>query len=825
MKLTKALSEIAFKRTNLQIAITYPEGGHMMKKWVALALGTGLVLSLPQEVPAEKSSKADDAKWKLVWSDEFSKTEIDHSKWNFETGNWIVDKDGNPVAAGWGNNEKQFYTDKNENAFVKDGKLVIRAKKEQASDQFGTYDYTSAKLTTKGTFSKTYGRYEMRAKLPTGKGMWPAFWMLPEEDRYGGWAASGEIDIMESWGSQPEKVAGTIHYGETWPNNKYTGKDYHFAEGDGIDKWHTYAVEWEPGEIRWYVDGQLYQTQNDWYAKEANKASKYSYPAPFDQDFYLVMNLAVGGWFDGDVDETTPFPADMEVDYVRVFDLKNGKYRDAVEPMYSDEEVVLPEGAKQPLKDGNLVYDEDYIEPITTVTNGAQALNPTYWNYVALPDFGGVGSIDVIDLAGSRFADISIDQAGSQPYSHQLIQNVSLGQGGHYKVTFDAKADAARSIAVKVGGGPDRGYAKYSDEGSFDLTTDVQTYSMTFDMTEETDLAARLEFNVGLSTSGVQIGNVRVEQTPREAFDPNATKPMLGDGNHVYNGTFDQGAMDRMTYWTFDPGVTKGTGTVDPVERLFRFETNKKKGAPATLVQQGIQLQEGHEYVLRFKARAERVDGIQVGLNGMDGNAYLPLERIALSKAFDTYEVPFTMEAGTDLMSQLQFIFGSEKGVIEIDDVELRDVTPVYIDPSPLKNGAFTEGLTNWGSYVHFDAQAAVEAVNEAAHISITQEGNEAWSVLMEQGGLELQQNQTYVVQFDASSTVARSFEVTLENAGYYRYLSEVVSVTPETNTYTFEVTMPVTDMTGLKFLMGRTEGSPLGAHDITIDNVSVTLK
>ncbi|WP_214795842.1 MULTISPECIES: carbohydrate binding domain-containing protein [unclassified Exiguobacterium] len=796
-----------------------------MKKWVALALGTGLVLSLPQEVPAEKSSKADDAKWKLVWSDEFSKAEIDHSKWNFETGNWIVDKDGNPVAAGWGNNEKQFYTDKNENAFVQDGKLVIRAKKEQASDQFGTYDYTSAKLTTKGTFSKTYGRYEMRAKLPTGKGLWPAFWMLPEEDRYGGWAASGEIDIMESWGSQPDKVAGTIHYGETWPNNKYTGKDYHFAEGDGIDKWHTYAVEWEPGEIRWYVDGQLYQTQNDWYAKEANKASKYSYPAPFDQDFYLIMNLAVGGWFDGDVDETTPFPAEMEVDYVRVFDLKNGKYRDAVEPTYSDEEIVLPEGAKQPLEDGNLVYDEDYTEPITTVTNGAQALNPTYWNYVALPDFGGVGSVDVIDLAGSRFADISIDQAGSQPYSHQLIQNVSLGQGGHYKVTFDAKADAARSIAVKVGGGPDRGYAKYSDEGSFDLTTDVQTYSMTFDMTEETDLAARLEFNVGLSTSGVQIGNVRVEQTPREAFDPNATKPKLGDGNHVYNGTFDQGAMDRMTYWTFDPGVTKGTGTVDPVERLFRFETNKKKGAPATLVQQGIQLQEGHEYVLRFKARAERVDGLQVGLNGANGDAYLPLQRVALSEAFDTYEIPFTMEAGTDLMSQLQFILGSEKGVIEIDDVELRDVTPIYIDPSPLKNGAFTEGLTNWGSYVHFDAQAAVEAVNEAARISITQEGNEAWSVLMEQGGLELQQDQTYVVQFDASSTVARSFEVTLENAGYYRYLSEVVSVTPETNTYTFEVTMPVTDMTGLKFLMGRTEGSPLGAHDITIDNVSVTLK
>ena len=797
-----------------------------MKKWVALALGTGLALSFAQDAPAEnQGNKPDNTKWKLVWSDEFNQNEIDRTKWNFETGNWIIDKDGNPVAPGWGNNEKQYYTDKNENAFVEDGKLVIRAKREQTTDELGTYDYTSAKLSTKGLFNKTYGRYEMKAKLPTGKGLWPAFWMLPEEDRYGGWAASGEIDIMESWGSQPDKVAGTIHYGETWPNNKYTGKDYHFAEGDGIDSWHTYAVEWEPGEIRWYVDGNLYQTQNDWYAKGNDKATKFSYPAPFDQDFYLVMNLAVGGWFDGDVDETTPFPAEMEVDYVRVFDLQNRDYREAVEPTYSDEAIVLPEGAKQPLEDGNLIYDENYEQPITTVTNGSQTLDPTYWNYVALPDFGGVGSVDVIDLAGSRFADISISEAGSQPYSHQLIQHVSLAQGGHYKVTFDASADEARSIAVKVGGGAERGYAKYSDEGAFDLTTDVQTYSLTFDMTEENDLAARLEFNVGLSTAGVQIGNVRVEQAPREAFDPDATKPALGDGNMVYNGTFDQGAMDRLTYWTFDSGVTKGTGTVDPAVRHFRFETNKKKGEPATLVQKGIQLNEGREYVVRFNARAERLDGLQVGFVGADGDVYLPLQNIALTDEFDTYEVKFTMESATDLMSQLQFVLGSEKGVIEIDDVEMFDVTPIYMDPSPLKNGTFADGFTNWGSYVHFDAQAAVQAVNEAALVSITSEGNETWSVLMEQGGLELHKDQTYVVQFDASSTVARTFEVTVENAGYYRYLSEVAAVGPETKTFTYELTMPVTDMTGLKFLMGKTSGSPLGAHDIVIDNVSVTLK
>lgn len=795
-----------------------------MNKWIAVAIGTGLALSLTQGVSAEKTEKKEQAKWKLVWSDEFNKRTIDRSKWNFDKGNWIVDEQGNPVAQGWGNNEKQFYTDKNENAFVKNGKLVIRAQKEKTTDQFGTYDYTSAKLTTKGKFSQTYGRYEMRAKLPLGKGLWPAFWMLPEQDRYGGWAASGEIDIMESWGSQPDKVAGTIHYGETWPNNKYTGKDYHFEDGQRIDQWHTYAVEWEPGEIRWYVDGNLYQTQNDWYAKGKNEAEKFSYPAPFDQNFYLIMNLAVGGWFDGDVDATTPFPAEMEVDYVRVYDTKNGKYPEAVEPVYSDEPVVLPAEAKQPLADGNLVYDQAFEQPIRSISEGTQPLDPTYWNYVALPDFGGRGTVDVTELAGTRFADVSIEQPGSQPYAHQLIQNVSLGQGGHYKVSFDAKADAARSIAVKVGGGPDRGFAKYSDEGSFDLTTEVNTYSMTFDMTEATDLAARLEFNVGLSTAGVQIGNVRVEQATREPLDPNATKPALENGNQLYNGTFDQGAMDRMTFWQFDAGATKGTGTVDPDARHFVFKSNGKKGAPATLSQRGVQLQEGHDYVLSFNARSERIRSLTVGIDGESG-AHLPAKTFELSRTVKPFELAFTMTNTTDLMSQLQFVFGNDKGTVELDDVRLIDVTKPEVNPNPLQNGSFTDGLNAWGSYVHYDAQAAIDVVNEAARIQITNEGQEPWSVLLEQGNLALAANQTYVVTFEAASSVARTMDVTVENAAYTRYLSETVAVGPEPKTFTFEMTMPQLDTAALKFLMGRTSDSPLGAHDVTIDQVDIRLK
>jgi len=207
-----------------------------MKKWLAVALGTGLVLSYAGTGHAEKADKKDKTKWKMVWSDEFTKQQLDRTKWTYDTGNWIVDAEGNAISPGWGNNEKQYYTTKKDNSFIRDGKLVIRAKEEKTTDSLGSYDYTSAKLKTKGLFSKTYGRYEIKAKLPTGKGLWPAFWMLPEQDKYGAWASSGEIDVMEAWGSQPDKVAGTIHYGENWPNNKYTGKDYHFPDGGRIDQ-------------------------------------------------------------------------------------------------------------------------------------------------------------------------------------------------------------------------------------------------------------------------------------------------------------------------------------------------------------------------------------------------------------------------------------------------------------------------------------------------------------------------------------------------------------------------------------------------------------
>lgn len=263
--------------------------------------------------------------WTLVWNDEFNSTEIDPTKWMFDIGNgfWANLAAQTDWVAGWGNNELEYYLA--ENAHIEAGKLIITAKQEEyggeADDSMQTFQYTSAKLKTAGLFTRAYGKFEARIKLPVGRGFWPAFWMLPQDNAYGGWAASGEIDIMEAKGSYPGGVSGALHYGGQWPNNTFSGDSYDFPADGTINDFHVYGVEWEPGEIRWYVDSVLYQTQNNWSSQGANQSAPYAYPAPFDQSFYLILNLAVGGHFDGDPDATTPFPSTMEVDYVRVYEL------------------------------------------------------------------------------------------------------------------------------------------------------------------------------------------------------------------------------------------------------------------------------------------------------------------------------------------------------------------------------------------------------------------------------------------------------------------------------------------------------------------------
>jgi beta-glucanase (GH16 family) len=185
-------------------------------------------------------------------------------------------------------------------------------------------------MLTRGKFSKTYGRFEFRAKMPTGQGIWPAMWLLPQDEKYKGWAASGEIDVFESRGQEPGKVLGTLHYGSSWPANVHTGKDFVFPDKGTIADWHIYVLEWEPGEMRWFIDGKLYQTQNFWWssskrggnggAAPASEADLNPWPAPFDQNFFILLNVAVGGQFLGPPNDKTVFPVEMLVDYIRVYD-------------------------------------------------------------------------------------------------------------------------------------------------------------------------------------------------------------------------------------------------------------------------------------------------------------------------------------------------------------------------------------------------------------------------------------------------------------------------------------------------------------------------
>jgi autotransporter-associated beta strand protein len=243
----------------------------------------------------------------LSWQDEFDGAAVETTRWSYDLGTG-----SQHGLTGWGNNELQYYTNRVQNAAVSGGMLQITARRET----FGGQAYTSARLKTQGKFSQAGGRFEIRASLPTGQGLWPAIWMLPANDTYGGWAASGEIDIMEARGQHPDRVAGTIHFGGPWPNNTQSSATRILPAGQTIAQFHTYALEWDTSgspEIRWYVDEVLYATRNSWWSTGG------AYPAPFDKPFFMLLNLAVGGDYVGSPNASTPFPAMMQVDYVRAF--------------------------------------------------------------------------------------------------------------------------------------------------------------------------------------------------------------------------------------------------------------------------------------------------------------------------------------------------------------------------------------------------------------------------------------------------------------------------------------------------------------------------
>lgn len=241
----------------------------------------------------------------LVWEDNFDQTSLDTSAWEIQTGDGC---DQGAGMCGWGNSELQNY--QADNITLANGIMTIEARKQRIqSTKYTSGRIRSANMPSGGEWA--FGRFEARMKIPEGQGMWPAFWMLPT-DPVEGWPISGEIDIFESTGQSSNVSYGTIHYGQPWPDNKHTGGHIIKQPGKWSDNFHTYAVEWEAGEIRWYLDNMLYST------KTVADVAPEDWPFDGRNNFHLIFNVAVGGTWGGAVDDSA-LPQTMEVDYVRVY--------------------------------------------------------------------------------------------------------------------------------------------------------------------------------------------------------------------------------------------------------------------------------------------------------------------------------------------------------------------------------------------------------------------------------------------------------------------------------------------------------------------------
>ena len=424
----------------------------------------------------KKASVPDYEGYSLLWNDEFDGKTLDETKWNREV-----------HEPGWTNNELQEYTTSDENIFVRNGNLVLKAVK---SERNGKPYYTSGKVQGWNKTQFQYGKVVVSAKVPEGKGLWPAIWMMPnQESKYGQWPKCGEIDIMESLGNDTTVSYSTIHYGE--PHAEQQGTIEKKGDESFSAKFHEYSVEWEPGEMRFYTDGELVLTCNDWFTAVEGGDDK-PYPAPFDQPFYVQLNLAVGGDWPGNPDETTNFDnAEFQIDYVRVYQ----------KAAYDTNVTKPPMTFREALPDGNFIRNGNFA----TAENLEDDVD---WKFLLFN--GGVGAAEI----KNGEIVITSTNCGTEEYSVQLVHpDLPMLKGHKYKVSFDIKADEPRKCIVCVSA-PNAGWIRYLKDTSIDLTTEWKTFTFEFEMKDKDDNNGRLEFNMGKhkDTATIHITNVRVEE-------------------------------------------------------------------------------------------------------------------------------------------------------------------------------------------------------------------------------------------------------------------------------------------------------------------------
>lgn len=739
--------------------------------------------------PSSTTSPVDETHkgYTLKWEEQFNGTSLNRDDWNVEL-----------HEPGWVNNELQEYVDSEKNIYVKDGNLVLKPVKTVGSD--GKVSYTSGRINTQNKHNFKYGLFEARLKVPAGQGYLPAFWMMPaNENLYGQWPRCGEIDIMEVLGNETKTSYGTIHYGN--PHSESQGK-HTLEKGNFSDEYHTFSVEWEPGKINWYVDGRLMHTENDWYSATEGQG-EITYPAPFDQPFYIILNLAVGGNWPGNPDETTDFDkAAFMVDYVKVF--QKDSYNEDVEK--PEKEVIL----RDPDKDGNYVNNGNF----QTAEDLADEKD-----WIFLTTLGGEAAAEIKD--GQLL--INTTEEGTADYSVQLVQpDIPMKKGATYKVKFDAYADEARTMKVDVSA-PDRGYKRYLQDTAVELTTSKKTYEYEFKMTDKDDANGRLEYNLGAagSKAGVHISNVSIIKVSESTGEELEEKTVLADGNYVYNGSFQEG-KDRKEYWDIDnkAGAEVSVTNIDNIRRLkVTAPEGTSADKPVIVSQDRLALTGSNNYALSFKAEGENAKNINVTVAGKEFKA-------ELAGTEKEYAYKFTTD-GSLTNKDIVFKF-SQPGTYYLDDVRV-------VEDSLIKNGSFNAGLAGYEVYVDGSADAAcvVDSLTEdnAADFTINNTGDQDWKIQLKQNNIELEKGVWYKLSFDAKSSIARKIMFAIQRDGsadddWTPYSGQpVIELGSEYKTY--DVVFQMKNETDLKAVLSISMGAVGGTqisdkHRICIDNISL---
>ena len=712
---------------------------------------------------------ADDC-WELTWQDEFSSNALNTTYWSYVNNN-----DRGNVYHSF---THQCNTAGGDNLYVANGKLYMVAKREfrtcPNNKEQGTpknYLYTSSDIFTKGKFDQKYGRFEARLKLPTANGIWPAFWLSPKKHpNDGSWPTGGEIDIMEMWGARSEEYGAAVWYGTS--NNTYNVDEpkYRYPNGSA-DEFHIYAVEWEEGELRFYIDDYLLRTVNPCDLVDENLW-------PFDdEEFFIRLSLLVGGFGNSNepLNNGSDFPQTMEVDYVRVYK-KIGACEE--EPPTC-----------------NLVRYGDFSESIQW---------EVYENTSTNVNWG---------ITNTNWLELDIQNGGSSKWKVQATQRqIELEQGTTYRLRYDALALNNKNIDIKLTDDGDN--ISYFVENET-IGTAWKEYEYEFTMNAASTCSGRLNFHLGGNNHNIYLDNVSLEAIN---CDEPVPPPPVNSCEILSNGSFNDGSKDWDTYKNSSVIASPSFNN----DASFNISNGGTSQWRLQLIQRGLMIEKGATYQVSWKAKAAANKSIYLKASNATDNIKYAQSYVSIGTSWKDYSYTFTMNAATDNNARLNFGIGGNNTDIDFDDISLVklncDDDPVT-DCNMLENDSFDDGKNGWTEYVNSNANASLTTNLGYANYAISNGGYKDWHVQLSQKNIELAANKTYLISCLVKASGYKNAKIELSDAisPHAIYYTDELPITTKWERKYFVYESDINDVNArLVFNFGKNTGN------IYIDDVVV---